>query len=315
MRILVVGAGALGGYFGGLLARAGEDVTFLTRGEHLRALRSQGLRVRSEDSDFALPVRAIEQAEDAGRVDVIIMAVKTYDIESAGEAVRPAVGPETAVLCLQNGVETEDQLATILGREHILGGAVRLAAFLERPGVTRHTGGLQRIILGEMNGAVTPRAEAIAAAFQRAGIEAEPTPTIMTALWEKFAVVCGVSGTTATARVPMGRVWAQPETREMLGGLMTEVAAVGAARGICLPDIVDRLMANFERLVAGPWAQTYASLYTDLQAGRRLEIDSLAGAVVRLGREASVPTPLNFAVLAILAPHRTPRSSHTVGAV
>jgi len=144
MRILVVGVGALGGYFGGLLTRSGEDVIFVARGEHLRALRSWGLHVRSLDGDFALPVRAIEQAEEAGPVDLIIMAVKTFDVESAGEAVRPAVGPKTAVLCLQNGVETEDLLATILGREHILGGAVYVGGFVERPGVIRHTG-FQRI--------------------------------------------------------------------------------------------------------------------------------------------------------------------------
>jgi 2-dehydropantoate 2-reductase len=166
-----------------------------------------------------------------------------------------------------------------------------------------------------MNGLVTPRVEAIAAEFQRAGIKAEPTPTIVTALWEKFVVICGISGTTATARVPMGRVWAQPETHEMLRGLMAEAAAIGTARGVSLPDVVDRKMAAIEQALAGPWAHAYSSLYADLQAGRRLEIDSLAGAVVRMGREVSVPTLLNFAVLAILAPHRTPTSSRAVGAV
>jgi 2-dehydropantoate 2-reductase len=174
--------------------------------------------------------------------------------------------------------------------------------------VIRHTG-LRTIIFGEMNGRVTPRVEVIAATFQRAGIKAEPTPTIMTALWEKFVAICGISGTTATARVPLGRVWAQPETRAMLRGLMTETAAIGTARGISLPDIVDRHMATLGPLAEGPSAHAYASLYADLQAGRRLEIDSLAGAVVRMGREINIPTPLNFVVLAILAPHRTPVSS------
>jgi 2-dehydropantoate 2-reductase len=229
--------------------------------------------------------------------------VKTHDVGSAGEAIRPAVGPETAVLCLQNGVETEDHLGTMLGGEHVLGGAVYASGFVERPGVIRHTG-LQRIIFGEMDGRMTARVQAIAAVFKRAGIKAEPTPTIVTALWEKFVGTCGASGTTATARVPMGRVWAQPETRQMLRGLMAEAAAVGTARGVSLSGVVDRHMAFFEQAVAGPWAQTYASLYYDLQAGRRLEVDALAGAVVRMGRDANVPTPLNFAVLAVLAPHR-----------
>jgi 2-dehydropantoate 2-reductase len=304
MRIMVIGAGGLGGYLGGLLARNGEDVTFVARGDHLRALRSQGLQVKSVEGDFALPVRALERPEEAGPVDLIIMAVKTYDVESAGEAVRPVVGPETAVLCLQNGVDTEDRLAAMLGREHILGGAVSISGYVERPGVIRHAGG-QRIILGEMNGTMTPRVDAIAATLQRAGIKAEPTATIVTALWEKFVSICGFSGTTATARVPLGRVWAQSETREMFRGLMTETASVGIARGVPLSGVVDRQMTRYEQLATGPRAHIYASLYADLQSGRRLEVNSLAGAVVRMGREANIPTPLNFAVLAILAPHRT----------
>lgn len=306
MRILIVGAGALGGYLGGLLVRAGEDVTFVARGEHLLALQAQGLQVKSADGDFACRVRAIARPEEAGSVDLIVMAVKTYDIESAGEAIRPVVGPETAVLCLQNGVETEDRLGAMLGGEHVLGGAVYISGFVERPGVIRHTG-LRRMSFGEMDGRMTARVEAVGAAFRRAGIQAEPTPAIVTALWEKFVGTCGTSGTTATARVPMGEVWAQPETRQMLRGLMTEAAAVGTARGIALPGVVDRLMAFIEREVAGPYAQAYASLYRDLEAGRRLEVDALAGAVVRMGRDANVPTPLNFAVLAVLAPHRAPR--------
>lgn len=303
MRILIMGAGALGGYLGGLLVRAGEDVAFVARGEHLRALQSRGLQVKSVDGNFALPVRAMAQPGERDPLDLIVMAVKTYDVDAAGEAIRSAVRSETAVLCLQNGVETEDRLGQVLGSEHILGGAVYVSGFVERPGVIRHTG-LQRIIFGEMDGRMTPRIQAIAAMFQRAGIKAEPTSTIVTALWEKFVGTCGASGTTATARVPMGRVWAQSETRELLHGLMAEAAAVGATRGVPLSGVVEHHMASFERAVAGPWAQTYASLYYDLQAGRRLEVDALAGAVVRMGREANVPTPLNFAVLAMLAPHR-----------
>lgn len=316
MQILIMGAGALGGYLGGLLVRAGEDVTFVARGEHLRALQSLGLQVNSVDGDFALRVRAIARPDDMGSVDLIVMAVKSYDVESAGEAIRPAVGPATAVLCLQNGVETEDRVGTMLGGEHVVGGAAYVSGFVERPGVIRHTG-LQRIIFGEMDGKMTARIQAIAAVLQRAGIQAEPTPTIVTALWEKLVGTCGASGTTATARVPMGRVWAQPETRQMLRGLMEEAAAVGTARGVPLSGVVERHMASFERAVAGPWAQTYASLYYDLQAHRRLELDALAGAVVRMGREVNVPTPLNFAVLAVLAPHHataSPLPEKAVGA-
>ena len=317
MRIMVMGAGALGCYFGGLLARNGEDVTFVARGDNLRALRSRGLQVKNADGDFALPVHALERPEEAGPVDLIIIAVKSFDLESAAGAVRPVVGPETAVLCLQNGVDAEDHLATTLGREHILGGAVYTSAFVEGPGVIRShnsTAG-QRIVLGEMHGVVTPRVEAIATVFQRTGIKAEPTASIVTVLWDKFVLICGLSGTTATARVPMGRVWAQSETRELLRGLMTETASVGMARGVPLSGIVDRHMTGIEQWITGPGAQAYTSLYADLQAGRRLEVDSLAGAVVRMGREANVPTPLNFAVLAILAPHRTPASPQAKGPI
>lgn len=303
MRILVMGTGGLGGYFGGLLARAGEDVTFVARGAHLRALVEHGLRVRSVDGDFALPVRAVERPSDAGPVELVLFAVKTYDVDGAGEAIRPAVGRETAVLCLQNGVDTEDRLTAMLGRGPVLGGVTYVAGAIEAPGVIRHTGLPGDIIFGEMDGTVTPRVRTIDAALSRAGIKSQVTAEIVRVLWEKFVFICAAGGMTALTRVVLGEVWDHAESREMFRGLMEETAAVGRARGIRLDGVVERQMAFVDELVHGSGYHTRASLYHDLAAGKRMELDALCGAVVRMGREAGVPTPLSFAVVAALRPH------------
>jgi len=303
MRILVMGTGGLGGYFGGLLARAGEDVTFVARGAHLLALSEHGLRVHGVHGDFALPVRAVPRPADAGPVDMVLFCVKTYDVESAGEAIRPAVGPETAVLCLQNGVETEDRLISMLGRAPVLGGVTYVAAAIEAPGVIRHIGLSGEIICGEMDGSITPRVQAINAVLSGAGIKSRVTGEIVRTMWEKFVFICAAGGMTALTRVTLGEVWDHEESREMFRGLMEETAAVGRARGTRLEGVVERQMAFVGDLVRGTGYHTRASLYNDLASGKRMELDALCGAVVRMGRESGVPTPLSFAVVAALRPH------------
>jgi len=303
MRILVMGTGGLGGYFGGLLQRAGEEVIFVARGPHLRALQSGGLRVTSPDGDFALPVRATDRAAEAVPVDLVLFAVKTYDFASAAQAIRPAVGPDTAILCLQNGVETEDRLGEMYGHEHVLGGVTYVSAVIESPGVIAHTGSTGDIIFGEMDGRSTPRVRTIEKMLARAGVAAEATAEIRRRLWEKFVFICANAGMTATTRVPVGEVLSHVESRAMYRGLMEEAAAVGAIKGIPLDNVVERQMAVAERLVKGSGFDTRSSLYNDLAAGRRMELDALCGAVVRMGREYGVPTPLNFAVVAVLRPH------------
>ncbi len=300
-----MGTGGLGGYFGGLLQRAGEKVTFVARGgsAHLRALQSGGLQIKSPDGDFALPVRAAGNAGEAGPVDLVLFAVKTYDFATAAEAIRPAVGPDTAILCLQNGVETEDRLGEMYGHERILGGVTYVSAVIEAPGVISHTGPTGDIIFGEMDGRTTPRIRAIEAVLARAGVRTDASGEIRRRLWEKFVFICGNAGMTASTRAPVGEVLAHAESRAMYRGLMEEAAAVGTAKGIPLEGVVDRQMGVAERLVQGSGFHTRSSLYNDLAAGRRMELDALCGAVVRMGRECGVPTPLNFSVVAVLRPH------------
>lgn len=298
-----MGTGGLGGYFGGLLGRAGEDVVFVARGAHLEAIAAEGLRVMSPDGDFTLRAPAIARPADAGTAELVLFAVKTYDEAAAAEAIRPVVGPGTAVLCLQNGVETEDRLVGVLGRAPVLGGVTYVSAAIEAPGVIRHSGLSGKIVFGELDGRLTPRVTAIDAALLRAGIRTEVVPDIVRVLWEKFVFICAVGGMTATTRATLGEVWDQPESRAMLRALMEETAAVAGARGMPLDGVVDRQMALVERLVSGADYHTRASLYHDLAAGKRMELDALCGAVVRMGRDAGVPAPFSAAVVAVLRPH------------
>jgi len=305
MRVLIMGSGGLGGYFGGLLQRAGEDVTFVARGgsTHLRALQSAGLQIKSPDGDFALSVQATDRPGEAGPVDLVLFCVKTYDLANAAAEIRPAVAAETAILCLQNGVDAEDRLAAMYARERILGGVTYVSAVIEAPGIIRHTGPSGDIVFGEMDGRLTPRVRALEAVLVRAGVAAEASTEIRRRLWEKFVFICANAGMTATTRLPVGEVLAHDESRAMYRGLMEEAAAVGAAKGIQLDGVVGRQMAIAEQLVRGSGFHTRSSLYNDLAAGRRMELDALCGAVVRMGRECDVPTPLNAAVVAILRPY------------
>jgi 2-dehydropantoate 2-reductase len=303
MRILVMGTGGLGGYFGGLLQRAGEEVVFVARGAHLRALQGDGLRVRSPDGDFSLPVRATDRPDGAGPVDLVLFTVKMYDLDEAGTAIRPAVGPQTAVLCLQNGVEAESRLGSLVGAERILGGVTYVSAVIEAPGVIRHTGLPGDITFGEMAGGITPRVRRIEASLRRAGVTTTVTEDIARALWEKFVFISAMAGMTAVTRAPMGEIFEHAESRAMFRGLMEEAVAVGRARGLALEEAVDRHVAYVEERVRGSEYDMRASLYHDLAAGRRIELDALSGAVVRLGREAGVPTPLSSAIVAALRPY------------
>jgi 2-dehydropantoate 2-reductase len=303
MRILVMGSGGLGGYFGGLLQRAGEDVVFVARGTHLRTLQADGLRVRSPDGDFSMPVSATDAPNAIGLVDLVLFTVKTYDLDVAGKAVRPAVGAETAVLCLQNGVEAEARLGSIVGPSQILGGITYVSGVIEAPGAIRHTGQTGDITFGEMDGRITPRANAIDASLRRAGVATTVTADITRALWQKFVFISAMAGMTAVTRAPMGEIFEHDESRQMFRALMEEAVAVGRSRGIRLDGVVDRHMAFVEERVSSDEYDMRASLYHDLAAGRRIELDALSGAVVRLGREAGVPTPLSFAIVAALRPY------------
>jgi 2-dehydropantoate 2-reductase len=295
-----MGSGALGSFFGSLLARAGLEVTFIARGAQLEALRARALLVKSAVvGDFSVSVAATDDPGEVGPVDLVVVGVKTYDLDAAAVQLRPMVGPETAVLSLQNGIDATDRIAHVVGAEAVLAGIAYVLAGLEAPGVVKHTA-QGKIILGEPNGGLTPRVERVAEVLRQAGIACDTASDVRVPLWEKFVLLAGTAGLTALTRLPFGPIRECAESSELLRAAMREADEVGRARGVPLPQgLVDRHWA----MIVGLPAAGQSSMLQDLRAGRRLELESLNGAVVRLGREASVPTPVNFAVYAALKPY------------
>ena len=300
MKIAILGAGAIGGYYGGLLARSGQEVTFLTRGAHLAAIRERGLRVESVHGDFEIcPAQATDDPAQVGPVDLVLVAVKSYDLEAAAEAARPLIGPETAALPLLNGLDAADRLAAVWGGEHLLAGLTHISAGVPAPGVIRQVSPVRRITFGERDGAITPRAERIRDLLAASGAEVVLTPAIDVALWEKFLFIASISGVCCLARQPMGVVLATPETRRLYVDALGEVEAVARARGVVLPPgAVERTL----RLTEGFAPQTRPSLLAALEAGQRLELEAMSGTVVRYGREAGVLTPVHAVIYAALKP-------------
>lgn len=302
MRIAVMGAGGMGGYFGGRLARSGELVAFVARGEHRRAIEARGLTVRSITGDFT--VRAVVTDEPRrvpdliGPVDLVLFCVKSYDTEAVAQAIRPLLGPETAVLTLQNGVVNVETLGRLLGPERVLGGLVYGFAVIEAPGVISHTQG-GKIVFGELDGHESPRATRFLEAGREAGFPIELSGNIRRALWEKYLMICALSGLTAATRRPMGEIRACPESRRLYQMILEELATIAKAEGIGLAaDTVDTIM-----IAADAWKpDTYSSLYHDLVHGRRLELEALQGHGVQLGARHGIPTPALFAVYAALRP-------------
>ncbi len=301
MKIAVIGAGGVGGYFGARLAAAGEEVTFLARGRHLEAIARDGLVIRSDVGDLRLfPARVAEDPAGVGPVDLVVIAVKAWDTEGALRTARPLLGPATRIVSFQNGVETRDALALEFGEERVLGGVAYIAAWIESPGVIRHAGTLARLTLGRFDGKRCETAEAFAAACGRAGLAASVSRDIGLAIWEKFVFLTAVSGLTALARLPVGRIRENPETRELLRRAMSETDAVGRARGVGLSeDTVERQMALCDDL----FPESVSSMLNDLLKGNRLELPWLSGAVARMGRESAVETPTHAFVAAILGLH------------
>lgn len=302
MRIAVMGAGAMGGYFGARLARGGEAVALVARGEHLRAMEAGGLRVRSINGDFTVAVPATEDPrrvpELIGPVELVLFCVKAYDTEVAAEAIRPLLGPETAVLTLQNGVVNVETLSRLLGGERVLGGLVYGFAVIAEPGAIAHTQG-GRIVFGELDGRESARARRFLEAGRRAGFPVELSASIRRALWEKYLMICALSGMTALTRRPIGEIRVCPESRRLYRMILEELAGIAKAEGVGLADdIVDAGMAAADRLNA----DSYSSLYHDLARGRRLELEALQGYAVRLGAGHGISTPALFAVYAALRP-------------
>jgi len=299
MRILVMGAGGVGGYFVARLQQAGNEVTFVARGAHLEALKKNGLRLSSPLGDAQLEVQAIEDPAQAAAADVVLFAVKLWDTESAAERLRRAVGPGTMVIPFQNGVESIGQIAKALGDKAVMGGAAYIAARIAGPGVIAQTGEFARLRFGAVRAEQRPAAQAFFAACQAAGISAELADDIVRVLWEKFVLLVGISSATAAARSPLGVVRADPDLRWLLESALRETWALAVKRGIALPqDFVAKLLAQIEKLPA----DMKASLALDLEAGGRLEAPWLCGAVARMSAEAGLEAPVNRAVYAALKP-------------
>ena len=301
MKIAVMGAGGVGGYYGARLAAAGEEVAFIARGAHLAAIRGRGLRVESESGDLHIhAARATEDTAEVGAVDVVLFAVKLWDTEAAGAAVRPLVGPATAVISLQNGVVAEETLADILGRAHVMGGVSVIFSSIVEPGVVRQMGVAPQLIFGELDGARSARAEAFLAACRRARIEARLSTNIEKDLWEKFVYLVALSGLTSLKRSPLGPILEDPESRAMFKAAVAEAVAVARAKGVPLaPEVEEERLAMAESLPG----EVRSSMLDDLERGARLELPWLSGAVVRMGRELGVATPVHSLIVGALKRH------------
>ncbi len=301
MRIAVMGTGGTGGYFGGLLARAGEDVTFIARGAHLEAIRKNGLAIKSVlAGDFLIPAKATDNPDDIGPVDCVLFCVKAYDNAGATDQIRPLIGPETVVLSVQNGIDNEEQIGEVIGPEHIVGCVSYVSSTIESPGIIAQMAGPGKIVIGEMAGGTSHRTETLQSTLQNSGITAEVHSDIQAGLWQKFLAICGVNGVTALTRLPMRDILACEETRNLMQGSMQEVEAVARAKGANLPEgCADQSMEFFSSLEPS----IRGSMYYDLAAGRRLELDVLNGTVVRLGSTHGIPTPINYAIYAALKPY------------
>jgi 2-dehydropantoate 2-reductase len=300
MRIAVLGVGGVGGYFGGRLAKAGVEVVFIARGEHLRAIRERGLRVDSLEGDFLVsPVRAAENPSQVGPVDAVILGVKAWQVPEIADSLKPLMGVDSCVLPLQNGVEAPAQLAAALGANHVIGGLCYVVSFVVGPGHIKHAAMKPSVTFGELDGSRTERAERLLKAFSDAGIAAAIVADIHAAMWEKFLFIASLSGVGSVTRTPVGTSRALPETRRLFELCAQEIAAVAAARGIKLTvDSVASTMGKIDNLPG----ESTASMQRDIMAGLPSELSAQNGAVVRLGREAGVPTPVNEFIYGSLLP-------------
>jgi 2-dehydropantoate 2-reductase len=300
MRIAVFGAGSVGGYFGGRLAIAGEDIIFIARGEHLNAMLAHGLQVDSINGDFVVqPIQATDDPSKIGKVDMVLVGVKTWQVIEAAEAMRPMIGPETFVLPLQNGLEAPVQLSQALGKQRVLGGLCGLFCYLAGPGHIVHAGIDPFVKFGELDNRRSQRVELLLDTLIRAGVKAEIPPNIEVAMWMKFLLIAVWSGLGAVTRSPAGIWRSLPETRRMAEKGLQEIITLAAARNISLPDeALQTTMTIYDGLVP----QSTASLQRDVMEGRPSELEAQIGAVVRFGQESNVATPLHTFIYHSLLP-------------
>ena len=305
MRVAVMAAGAVGGYFGARIAAAGHDVAFIARGGHRDAIRQNGLKIESALGDLHLnDVNVTDDPKQVGPVDVVLFAVKLWDSETAGEQTRPLVGSNTRVITLQNGVDSVERLVPILGEEPVVGGTTYVVATIARPGVIRHTGTNARIRCGRLDRHPDDVLTSYVEQIKAANIDITLSDHILLDIWKKFVLISGTSSITASTRQPLGVIRDDEDMRAFFYKLMQETIAVGRAGGV---EFSPDFQAELDRSVAGSQPMMKASMANDLDAGNRLELDWLAGRVVGLGRRYGVPTPAQEAVYAILKPYRMGR--------
>lgn len=289
MKFAVIGAGGVGGYFGARLAAAGETVNFVARGAHLKAIRERGLVINSANGDLTIdPASATDDLATIGAVDYVLVCVKLWDTEAVAARLAPLIGPETAVLSLQNGVDAEDQLSAAVGPAHVLGGTAAIAAAIAEPGVIQHLGNMARLVFGELNNRTTDRVEALLAACRNAGFDADVPADIKAAIWQKFVNLTAFSAICCLTRATLGPIRNDPQAWALTAALLGETAAVARAKGIAIADDVER---QAQKAFEGLPAAMRASMLGDLLAGNRLELDWLSGAVVRFGDALGIDTP------------------------
>jgi 2-dehydropantoate 2-reductase len=318
MHFAIIGAGAVGGYYGALLARSGQQVSFVARGAHLEAIRAHGLRIESGAvGDFVAKVRAESDPARIGHADVVVIAVKTYDNATAIPLALPMVGPQTTVLTIQNGVDSAEEVARVVGEARTIAGATYIATAIEAPGLIRQTGTHRRVVFGEVFGPapssvegvgaeVSPRVRAIETAMKAADIHAEAVADARVPIWEKFVYLAPFAAFTGAARLPIGPIWSDSAGRTAFLQAVGEVAAVARASGV---GIRDDILSYIESYVDRIPPATRSSLLIDLSQGKRIEVESLPGSVVRRGRAVGVPTPMMEALYAALKPHTHGASS------
>jgi len=307
MHFAIIGAGAVGGFYGALLKRAGSDVTFIARGAHLDAIRKNGLRVVGPLGDFTVRTPAESDASKIGPVDVVVLAVKTYDNDTALPMLRHLAGPGTVVLTMQNGVDSPDEVAAVVGETATLAGPTYIATAIEGPGFIRQTGTHRRVVFGEYFGPraeVTDRVRRIEETMKAADIHAEAVADARVPLWEKFTYLAPFASFTAAARLPIGPLWEYEGTPETFLSAVAEVHAVAQASGV---PVSPTLLETIAQYIGSIPPDTRSSMLIDLSQGKRIEVESLTGSVVRRGRALGVPTPMMEALYAVLRPHKSGR--------
>ncbi|HEX6163813.1 MAG TPA: 2-dehydropantoate 2-reductase [Vicinamibacterales bacterium] len=304
MRFAILGSGAVGGYFGAKLARAGQDVTFIARGAHLDAIRNKGLEIKSDKlGDFVVRAPAENDTARIGPVDVAMVSVKAYDNATALPMLKPLIGRDTVVLTLQNGVDSADDVAAIVGEQHVLGGTTYVATALEGPGLIVQTGVHRSIIFGEVfgqRGRITPRVQAIADVMADADIVTTAVPDARIPIWDKYVYLAAFSGFTGASRLAIGHIWKYPHVREMFYACSREIAAIASAEGV---EISANRFETLEEYMTNLPPTTRSSLLIDLEQGKRIEVEALQGAAVRRAARHGVPVPITATLYALLKPH------------